>query len=159
MAVNKSLRLRLTLLYSGFFAVMFVLFGIILYGSLSHSLYARLDETLASEADTAAALFADEYEELGRQAIPAAREVVEDMKLRGDFLAVMDGTRVLASKPAVSLTEVAGPRRRSAVRQVPLDGMGYRVIVSATLEPIHAALAEFGESSRSGCPWRFLLRD
>ena len=155
--MNKSLRLRLTLLYSGFFAVMFVLCGAILYGSLSHSLYERLDETLGAQADTAAALFADEYEELGRHAIPAAREVVEDMKLRGDFVAVVDGVRVLAAKPALPMTEVDGPRRRSAVRQVPLGGIPYRVIVSASLEPIHAALAELRRKLAIGLPLALLL--
>ncbi|HXA50602.1 MAG TPA: hypothetical protein VNV86_09880, partial [Candidatus Acidoferrum sp.] len=126
--MNKSLRLRLTLLYSGFFAVLFVIASVILYGALSHSLYIRLDETLNSEADTAAGIFADEYQEMGRKVSLAAREVVSDMKLRGDFVAVIEGPQVLAAKPALPLAEVEGPRWRLAERRVALDGAPYRVV-------------------------------
>ena len=111
--MNRSLRFRLTLLYSCFFAVLFALAGLLLYTALSHSLYARMDETLAGEADTAVGLFADEFEELGRKADPAAREVVNDMKLRGDFVAVAEGSRVLAAKPVVPLAEVSSLTERT----------------------------------------------
>src|SRR3954447_26053733 len=101
--MNKSLRLRLTLLYSGFFSLLFVLFGLLLYGVLSHSLDARLDETLASEADTAAGIFADEYHEMGEKVELAARETVSDMKLRGDLVVVIQGDRILASTAPISV--------------------------------------------------------
>src|SRR5256885_3120514 len=94
--MNRSLRLRLTLLYSAFFSLLFVLFGVLLYGVLSHSLYARLDEKLASEADTAAGLFVDEYHEMGEKADIAAREAVGDMKLHGDIVVVAERQRILA---------------------------------------------------------------
>src|SRR3954466_14501595 len=95
--MKNSLRLRLTLLYSGFFALLFVLFGILIYSLLSHSLYERLDATLDSEADTAAGIFADEFHEMGEKPLLAAREVVNDMKLHGDLVIVSQGTQVLAS--------------------------------------------------------------
>src|SRR5882724_6528218 len=95
--MNKSLRLRLTLLYSAFFSLLFVLFGVLLYGALSHSLNARLEEKLASEADTALGLFVDEYKEMGEKADIAAREVVGDMKLHGDIVVVAERERILAA--------------------------------------------------------------
>jgi heavy metal sensor kinase len=155
--VNRSLRFRLTLLYSCFFAVLFVLASAFLYSALSHSLNARLDETLASEADTALGLFADEFEELGRKADPAAREVVNDMKLRGDFVAVTEGPRVLAAKPSLPLQEVSGERWRLAERRVTLGGIEYRVVVAATLDPIHAALAALRRDLAVGLPVALLL--
>lgn len=155
--MNKSLRLRLTLLYSGFFAVLFVIASVILYGALSHSLSERLDETLASEADTAAGIFADEYQEMGRKADLAAREVVSDMKLRGDFVAVVEGTHVLAAKPALPLAEVEGPRWRLAERQVTIEGVAYRVVVAASLDPVHAELAFLRRDLAIGLPLALLL--
>ena len=155
--MNRSLRFRLTLLYSCFFAVLFALAGLLLYTALSHSLYARMDETLAGEADTAVGLFADEFEELGRKADPAAREVVNDMKLRGDFVAVAEGSRVLAAKPVAPLAEVSGERWRLAERQVRLAGTDYRVVVAATLDPIHSALAALRRELAIGLPVALLL--
>lgn len=155
--MNKSLRLRLTLLYSGFFAVLFVIASVILYEALSHSLYERLDDTLASEADTASGLFADEYQEMGRKPDLAAREVVNDMKLRGDFVAVVGGEQVFAAKPARPIAEVAGPRWRVDERQVTLDGLRYRVVVAASLDPIHAELAVLRRDLAIGLPLALLL--
>src|SRR5436305_13042460 len=99
--MNNSLRLRSTVLYSAFFALLFVLFGVLLYSMLSHSLNARLDDTLASEADTAAGLFLDEYHEMGEKAGLAAREVVTDMKVHDHLVVVMQGDRVLAATAPV----------------------------------------------------------
>src|SRR5438045_561288 len=116
-SLNKSLRVRLTLLYSAFFSLLFVLFGLLLYGMLSHSLNARLDEKLASEADTAAGLFVDEYHEMGEKADIAAREVVSDMKLHGDLVVVIQDDRVLASTLPVVAGNLAGLQRRLAERR------------------------------------------
>ena len=46
----RSFRTQLTALYLAFFSLLFVLFSIFLYGELSRSLVARLDDTLAAEA-------------------------------------------------------------------------------------------------------------
>ena len=81
-----SFRAQLTALYLAFFSVLFLLFSIFLYGELSRSLVARLDATLASEADTAAVLFPDELQEMKGDPVAAAHEVVNEMKVHGDFL-------------------------------------------------------------------------
>src|SRR5262245_17776174 len=94
--MNRSLRLRLTLLYSCLFSVLFVVFGAFLSGVLSHSLYARVDERLAAEADTAAGLFVDEFREMGGNSKIAAAEVVSDLKLHGDLVTILEGDRALA---------------------------------------------------------------
>jgi ABC-type Na+ efflux pump permease subunit len=57
----RSFRLRLTLWYLGFFSLLFLLFGVFVYGRLAAGLERRVDETLSVQARTAATLFADEY--------------------------------------------------------------------------------------------------
>jgi heavy metal sensor kinase len=155
--VNRSLRFRLTLLYSGFFAALFVLSAVLLYGALSHSLYQRLDETLGSEADTAVGLFADEYEEAGHNAGAAAREIVNDMKMRGDLVAVLEGGELLAIKPALPLSELHSPARRTAERSVTLGGITYRVIVAASLESIRQPMALLRRDIACGLPLALVL--
>ena len=86
----NSLRARLTALYLAFFSLLFILFSLFLYGELSRSLIARLDQTLSSEADTAAVLLPDEFQEMKGNADLAAREVVNEMKVNGDVI-TMDG--------------------------------------------------------------------
>ena len=46
---------------------------------------------LASQADTAACLFPDEMQEMKGDAVPAAREVVSEMRLHGDLVIVREG--------------------------------------------------------------------
>src|SRR5205809_7837840 len=108
----SSFRARLTALYLAFFSLLFVVFSIFLYGQLSRSLVARLDATLASEADTAAVLFPDEVHEMNGDTAAAAREVINELKVHGDFVAIRDGSRVLASSPQAP----PGPRDRSVTR-------------------------------------------
>ena len=43
----RSLRFRITAWYVAFFSLLFVAFGIFLYGFLSHALLNRVDETLS----------------------------------------------------------------------------------------------------------------
>src|SRR4051794_36499933 len=93
----KSFRARLTALYLAFFSLLFILFSIFLYGELSRSLLTRLDQTLSSEADTAAVLFNDEFQEMNGNAELAAHEVVSEMKLHGDLVTVREGSRILAA--------------------------------------------------------------
>jgi len=85
MPLIRSFRAQLTALYLAFFSLLFVLFSIFLYGELSRSLTARLEVTLASEADTAAVLFPDELQEMKGDEIAAAREVVSELKVHGDL--------------------------------------------------------------------------
>ena len=103
----RSFRAQLTALYLAFFSLLFVLFSIFLYGELSRSLIARLDDTLASEADTAAVLFPDELQEMKGDELAAAREVVSELKVHGDFVTIREGSRVLAASPQ----SAAGPAR------------------------------------------------
>ena len=100
MPLIRSFRAQLTALYLAFFSLLFVLFSIFLYGELSRSLTARLEVTLASEADTAAVLFPDELQEMKGDEIAAAREVVSELKVHGDFVAIREGSRVLAASPS-----------------------------------------------------------
>src|ERR1035438_3432713 len=95
----RSFRTQLTALYLAFFSLLFVLFSIFLYGELSRSLVARLDDTLAAEADTAAVLFPDELQEMKGDAPAAAREVIGELKVHGDFVIIREGSRVLAASP------------------------------------------------------------
>ena len=155
--MNNSLRLRLTLLYSALFSLLFVVFGVLLYGVLSHSLNARLDDMLASEADTAASLFADEYHEMGGQAGTAAREVVSDMKLHGDLVVVIEGDRVLASTAPIALADLSSPNRRIAERRVAIEGVAYRVAIVASLDPIRAELALVRRAIAIGLPLALAL--
>ena len=112
----SSFRARLTALYLAFFSLLFVVFSIFLYGELSRSLVARLDDTLASEADTAAVLFPDELHEMNGDEVAAAREVVSELKVHGDFVAIREGSRVLAASPPGSAGAARPHRRRGRWR-------------------------------------------
>jgi heavy metal sensor kinase len=133
----SSFRARLTALYLAFFSLLFVVFSIFLYGELSRSLVNRLDATLASEADTAAVLFPDELHEMNGDEVAAAREVVSELKVHGDFVAIRDGSRVLASNPQAP----SGPRDRIATRTVEFKGRTYQIELSASLDSIDSELA------------------
>jgi heavy metal sensor kinase len=133
----RSFRAQLTALYLAFFSLLFVLFSIFLYSELSRSLVARLDDTLASEADTAAVLFPDELQEEKGDSAAAAREVVGELRVHGDFVAIREGSRVLAASPQ----SAPGPRGRSATRTVQAGGRTYQIVVSASLASLDAELA------------------
>jgi len=133
----RSLRAQLTAAYLVFFTLLFVAFGAFLYRELARSLTARLDETLASEADTAAVLFPDEMHEMQGDAVAAAREVIGELKLRGDAVVIRDGGRVLAGTDRTK----AGPYDRMAVRQVEAGGRAYQLAVWSAGDEIAAELA------------------
>ena len=137
MPLMRSFRAQLTALYLGFFSLLFVLFSIFLYSELSRSLTARLDDTLASEADTAAVLFPDELQEMKGDAVAAAREVIGELKVRGDFVTIREGGRMLAASPQ----SAPGRRGRIAVRTVQAGGQDYTIAISASLDAIQAELA------------------
>src|SRR6185369_10865582 len=96
----RSFRLRLTAWYLAFFLLLFVVFGIFLYGILSSALEKRLDDTLISQANTTAVLFQDEIEEMNGDLAKAAAEAVSEMRLRGT-VAVFDGSKMLAASAPV----------------------------------------------------------
>ena len=134
--MKNSLRFRLTALYLGFFAVLFLLFSAGLYTVLSRSLSARMDHALATEADTAVVLFLDEMRETNGDARFSAVETVNGMKLHGDAVAVVEGSAVLEATPMR-----AGIPRRTAERRVDAYGRTFRILASATLDSIEAPLA------------------
>jgi len=93
--LRRSLRLQLTAWYVAFFSLLFILFGIFLYGVLASALQARLDETLSAQANTTAALMADELVEEKGDAYRAASEAASE--LRGSVAAILMNNHVLAS--------------------------------------------------------------
>ena len=157
----RSFRLRLTLWYLGFFSLLTLLFGAFLYGRLALGLEHRLDETLLSQARTAATLFADEYQEQHGDAARAAVEIV-DNDLRGQSLAIFAGSRLLASSgPATAAAYAAiaarasrgagadslapvpglGPHgARAAAHRCQVDSAGYLVVACQGLDSIAADL-------------------
>ena len=72
--MSSSLHVRLTAWYLALFSLLFVLFGVFLYGMLASALRDRLDESLRSEIETAAGMFADELEEAKGDVPTAAAE-------------------------------------------------------------------------------------
>src|ERR1035437_3876197 len=103
----RSFRFRLTVWYVALFSLLFVLFGIFLYGLLSKDLRTRLDQSLTSEANTASALFEDELVEEKGDVRLAATEAVSGLRLHGSRVAVLSGSRLLSSSAPVSQRESA----------------------------------------------------
>jgi heavy metal sensor kinase len=157
-----SLRVRITAWYVAFFSVLFVLFGVFLYQVLSRSLIGRLDEELRSQADTAAALFDDEMEEMRGDAGAAARDAVANMRLPGSRAAVIADGRVLSATAPISPAELRGitaeagaaggadrvlalpaPGRygeQAAVHRTNRGGHFFLIVAVAPLDPIAADL-------------------
>ncbi len=115
--MSRSLRFRLTAWYVSFFLLLMVLFSFYLYGVLSSALIAHLDGTLAVQANTAAALFADEIREMNGQTAKAAEETVAETRFNGGVVAVFEAGHLLAaSAPAA---ELAGVVSRAAAKPAP----------------------------------------
>jgi heavy metal sensor kinase len=101
----RSFRFRLTVWYVALFSLLFVLFGIFLHSLLSKDLRARLDQSLASEANTASALLEDELVEEKGDVHLAATEAVAGLRLHGSRVGILSGSRLLASSAPVSQQE------------------------------------------------------
>src|ERR1041385_1551457 len=102
----KSLRIQLTAWYLLFFTTLLVLFSFFFHEVLSRALYQRLDQTLTSEAGTAAGLFRSEMTELNGDAAGAARETIAEVDARHRLLAIFDGQTLLASGAPVDKPEL-----------------------------------------------------
>jgi len=89
----KSLRLQLTAWYLAFFSALFVLFCLLLYGTLARALERRLDEKLASEATTAAALMREELDEMGGDGPRAASDVLSEMQPGASVIVILEHLR------------------------------------------------------------------
>src|ERR1035441_7088680 len=162
-AMIRSLRSRLTLGYVAFFSLLFLLFSLFLHSVLSRALERRLDEALSVEANTAAALLADEFVEMKGDPLAASGEVLADLRLNGSSVAFLAGARVLGSSapiPPDELTDIArraaadskphqviavpraGPNgARAAVDRVTLGGQIYLVLAVQPLDEVVADLA------------------
>jgi heavy metal sensor kinase len=136
----RSFRLQITAWYLLFFALLFVGFGVFLYGVLARALVNRLDEMLGAQADTAVALFQSEMQELGGNVEAAAPETASEMRTHGVLIGIREGRRVLASsEPAgVALFEARAlpPGVQSAVRRVGIGGRTYEVMVLAPMDSV-----------------------
>src|SRR5215469_1070599 len=93
----KTFRLRLTLWYLGCFALLFSLLTAGLCGVLSRAMVGRLDESLVSQAATAAALFQDEMEETHGDVAASAHEAVSNMRLSVSKVAILANARLVAA--------------------------------------------------------------
>jgi len=151
----KSFRLQLTAWYLLLFAAVFVAFSLFLYGLVSRGLYRRLDDTLLSQIQTAARLFRDELNENHGDASAAAREIIADLDLRSELVAVFQGDQLLAASAPVhhpdilrfaeqagsgesdahATTSRAGNTRplRLIARPVTLDGRRFVILVGESL--------------------------
>ncbi len=103
----RSFRLRITAWYLGFFALLFALFGLYVYGVLSKALESRLDTRLDAEAATEAGLFADELGEMQGDVSKAAPEAVSEMHVRESAIAILEGGRVVAAGDRASAGNAA----------------------------------------------------
>jgi len=112
----QTFRFRLTLWYRAFFSLLFVIFSLFLHGLMARALERRLDETLSVEANTAAAMLADEFEENKGDIARAATEAVGGMRLRGSLVAVLAGREVLASSSPLSVPQVQSVASQAAAR-------------------------------------------
>lgn len=123
----KTFRLRLTLWYLGCFALLFSVLTAGLYGVLSRAMTGRLDESLVSQAATAAALLQDEMEETHNDVEASAHEAVTNMRLRVSKVAILQGGKVLASSGPFDTAAIA--RRAGAAAESSFEFDGTRVAI------------------------------
>jgi hypothetical protein len=107
----KSLRVQLATWYLAFFSALFLLLCVLLYSALSGSMQRRLDETLASQASTAAKLLAEELEEMHGDGAGAANDVLSELQPAGQVIAILENTTLLAGGTAAQQEELASAAR------------------------------------------------
>jgi two-component system, OmpR family, sensor kinase len=148
----KTFRLRLTLWYLGCFALLFSVLTAGLYAVLSRAMVGRLDESLVSQAATAAALFQDEMEETHGDVTASAHEAVTNMRLKVSKVAILAGANAVAvSGPfdAATLARHAGGaassfevgKTRAAITRMQVDGDAFAAIAAESLDGVEADLA------------------
>src|ERR1017187_9332585 len=159
----NSFRFRLTLWYLLFFSLLFILFSLFLHGVLSHALERRLDEALAVEANTTAAMLQDEFEEMKGNVPMASSEAVSGMRLHGSLVGVLSGDRLLAASTplpqtqldfiaaraaadpaadlAVAVPQVAPNGGRAAVHRITVGGQNYQVVALQSRDELVEDLA------------------
>jgi heavy metal sensor kinase len=157
----RSLRFRITAWYVVFFSLLFVAFGAFLHGYLSRALLNRLDETLDSQAKTAAVMFADEMEEERGDAFKAAQGVTVNLRM-ANRVAILAAGQVLSSTGPIFQRELDAIRARgpagagqmlvlpelgrhgehAAVVAATARGQSVVVLAIADLEPVAEELFE-----------------
>ena len=159
----RSLRLQLTVWYLAFFSVLFLLLSVALYGVLSRSMQTRLDETLISQAGTAAKLLQEELEEMHGDAVGAASDVLSELQPSGQTIAFLESTHVVAGgtqaeqaalasagKAALAIdaseTVLALPRwgtqgARAAAHRLSFRGRTFTILAVEPLDSIAADLS------------------
>ena len=158
----RSFRLRLTAFYLAFFTLLFAVFSLSLYGVLAGGLRDRLDQTLVSEANTAAGMFLDEFQEVRGDVQIAANEAVAGMKLRAGLIAVFSGERLIAAAKGTAASDFARllsqaaahpedvtlalPRMgrhgaRAATHRVTAGGKDYLIVAAEPLDAIAGELS------------------
>jgi len=175
----KSFRLRLTLWYLAFFSLLFALFGVFLYGVLSNALERRLEDTLLSQAATAASLFLDEMDELKGDFPRAAAEAASEMRLRGSTVAVFRGPILLSASGPLDRSELESAGARvsqdsgtdlvvplpksgkhgslAAGHRVQVDGREYLTLAVEPLDSVAASLQAVRSALLFGMPFLLAL--
>src|SRR5262249_23503775 len=139
----KSLRFRLTAWYLAFFSLLFAGFGIFLYRVLASSLERRLDESLISQASTAAGLFEDEFVEMAGDPRRAAAEAVREIREHGGVIALFAGGRLVAASSPIAPGEFdAAIDRVTSPRLTPLPRSGKHG-ARAAAHPVSAGGIEY----------------
>ncbi len=148
----NSFTTRITAWYLLFFSFLFLAFSAYLYFLLERLLLAKLDEMLAAEAGTAAALFESELGEVGAPAA-AARETVSEMHARSVGIRILDGASLLAAGGP-------GPDRkdmRSARRTLRVGPRVYTIAAATSVEPVEQELRAVRRVIGLGLPVMLLL--
>lgn len=175
----NSFRFRLTLWYLLFFSVLFVLFSLFLHGVLARSLEHRLDEALAVEANTTAAMLQDEFDEMQGNLRRASAEAVSGMRLNGSLVAILSGNRVLAASTplpqpqvdfiaarialnrtadlTIAVPQVGHNGARAAVRRAAVGGQEYQVVALQSRDELVEDLAVLRRVTLLALPLVILL--
>jgi heavy metal sensor kinase len=153
--------MRITAWYVAFFSLLFVAFGVFLYGFLSHALLSRVDETLQSQVNTAAAMFGDEMEEEQGDLFKAAQGVTVNLKT-DNRIAILAGGQILSSTGPIyqreldairarptapdgavmSLPDLGKHGERAAALSATVRGRTVLVLAIADLDSVAASLSE-----------------
>src|SRR5215831_2495223 len=154
----KSLRLQLTAWYLASFFVLLLLFSALIYSMLARSLERRVQDSAAFQAQTLAALMADELEEMHGDAALAAANVINEIQPRGSTLAILENAAVLApsdpaqKRPLELAAQQLGPDgsslpwwgrhgARAAASSVPFRD---RTFTAMAVQPLDSAAADLG---------------
>jgi heavy metal sensor kinase len=149
----RTFRLRLTLWYLACFVLLFGSLTAGLYGVLYRALIGRLDESLVSQAGTAASIFEDEMKETAGDVKASAHEAVSDLRLQLSKVAMLDsGTVVAASAPfdstpivsrigSASSASFSIAGMRAAVQVIEVQGRAFAAVAVEPLDAVDADLA------------------